>query len=58
MNNGNESFIPSMDEFIKGVKAYREQEERDAVYKISQYLIEELFKAPKTAQIKERIRAE
>jgi len=58
MNNGNESFIPPMDEFIKGVKAYREQEERDAVYKISQYLIEELFKSPKTARIKGRIRAE
>lgn len=58
MNSGNNCLIPSKEEFIKGVKAYRRQEERDAVYKIAQYLIEELFKAPKDEEVKGRTRAE
>jgi len=50
--------IPSKEEFIKGIRAYRQQEERDAVYKIARYLVEEFFKYPKNKQVKGRTRVE
>lgn len=50
--------ITEVEEFIKGVRAYREQEERDAVYKISIYLVSQLFTENKDEEIEGRRKIE
>ena len=35
--------FPKPQEFLRGVKAYRKNEERDSIYKVASFLIEKLF---------------